>query len=200
MATTATESAMASEPATVSGPAVSPRPARELIGDLRTRGLAFLTGIDGPEAMLALAGQIMTVIAHPDSDSRGITTLTDLGPAGNQSAATGFSSRALPAHTDRSGVAEPPALLMFVCAVPGDTGGENLLADGLAVHGDLAGNHPGAVEALSRPRRRCSAARQVTSAQCSRMRPDREQAGSGPGCGLTTWSRSRRRPSAASLP
>jgi alpha-ketoglutarate-dependent taurine dioxygenase len=127
-------------------------PVPQVVEALRERGLAFLSGVDGPEAMLGLAAHLMTVVAHPDDDALGITTLTDLGPAGNGPNAAGFSARALPAHTDRSGVPDPPGLLMLVCAVPADSGGASLLADGRLVHEHLAAAEPQALTALHQPR------------------------------------------------
>lgn len=88
----------------------------------------------------------------PDSDERGVTTIAELGPAASQPNAAGFSHRELAAHTDRSGIPEPPALMMLTCAVQARTGGASRFTDSLAVHGDLAANCPDALQALSRPR------------------------------------------------
>jgi alpha-ketoglutarate-dependent taurine dioxygenase len=132
--------------------AAGPESLPQVVESLRERGLAFLSGVDDPAEMLSLAAQLMTVVAHPDSDARGITTLTELGPAGDGPNAAGFSARALPAHTDRSGVPDPPGLLMLVCAVPADSGGASLLADGRLVHDHLSATEPQALTALHQPR------------------------------------------------
>jgi hypothetical protein len=55
-------------------------------------------------------------------------------------------------HTDRSGVADPPDLLMTVCGAEPASGGELLLADGRAVYLDLAQEAPDALAAMATPR------------------------------------------------
>jgi hypothetical protein len=75
-------------------------------------------------------GSSWTVFPHPDADVDGVTTITDTGPAGEHPGAAGFSHRGLPAHTDRSGVAVPPSLVMVTCAAGFFTGGAGLLTDG----------------------------------------------------------------------
>ncbi|HUZ25257.1 MAG TPA: TauD/TfdA family dioxygenase [Streptosporangiaceae bacterium] len=115
-------------------------------------GLAVFDGAPDAGAMLAVAGQVMSVTAHPDSDKRGITTITDLGPAAGQPNAGGFSRRELMSHTDRSGVPDPPALMMLTCAVQAPAGGATRLTDGLAVHDDLRATCPESLHALSRAR------------------------------------------------
>lgn len=115
-------------------------------------GLALFDGVYSVEAMLAVAGPLMTVTPHPDSDERGVTVIAELGPAANQPNANGFSHHELIAHTDRSGVPEPPALMMLTCAVRARVGGASRFTDGLAVYGDLAARCPNALAPLSRPR------------------------------------------------
>jgi hypothetical protein len=80
----------------------------QLSEQLRTDGAAVFTGIREPEDLFTLAQRVMHVVAHPDSDHTGLTTITDLGPARRHPNAAGFSRRALAPHTDRSGVAHPP--------------------------------------------------------------------------------------------
>jgi hypothetical protein len=119
---------------------------------LGSTGLAVFDGAPDAGAMLAVAGQVMSVTAHPDSDERGITTITDLGPAAGQPNAGGFSRRELMPHTDRSGVPDPPALMMLTCAVQAPAGGATRLTDGLAVHDDLSATCPESLQALSHAR------------------------------------------------
>src|SRR5450755_3613577 len=102
--------------------------------------------------MLAVAARVMSVTAHPDSDDRGITTIADLGPVAGQPNADGFSRRELMAHTDRSGVPDPPALMMLTCAVEARAGGATRLTDGLTVHDDLTAACLASLQALSRAR------------------------------------------------
>jgi Taurine catabolism dioxygenase TauD, TfdA family len=115
-------------------------------------GLAVFDGVDDAAGLMAAAVTVMTVFAHPDADPDGVTTIADLGPAGDHPGAAGFSHRGLPAHTDRSGVPTPPALVMVTCAAGFFTGGASLLTDGAAVYTDLAATAPATLEALHRPR------------------------------------------------
>src|SRR5260370_41740620 len=52
-------------------------------------GLAVFDGARDAGVMPGVAGRVMPVTAHPDSDDRGITTLTDPGPAAGQPNAGG---------------------------------------------------------------------------------------------------------------
>lgn len=115
-------------------------------------GLALFEGAHDAQTMLAVARQVMSITPHPDSDERGITTIAELGPAAEHPNAEGFSRRELMAHTDRSGIQEPPALMMLTCAVQARSGGASRFCDGLAIHDDLAANSPESLQALSRPR------------------------------------------------
>ena len=155
---------------TTPGPAASARlaaadPSRYDAGDLRhpgaqarmrqllaREGLAIFRGARNRAEVLMAAGTLMTVLPHPDSGPDGITAITDLGSAGEHPGAAGFSRRELAAHTDRSGVPVPPALLMTVCARPAHAGGASTLTDGQAVHAELAATSPQALAALTRPR------------------------------------------------
>lgn len=132
----------------VTGPSGTEAIRRRICSD----GLALFGGVDSAEAMLAVAGPLMTITPHPDSDERGVTVIAELGPAANQPNAQGFSRRELIAHTDRSGVPGPPALMMLTCAVQARAGGANRFTDGLAVYTDLAARCPDALGPLSRPR------------------------------------------------
>lgn len=81
-----------------------------------------------------------------------MTTLEHRAGIGHRLGFEGFGTGALPPHTDRSGVAEPPALLLVVCGRKSATGGECIAIDGQAVYADLAMNQPDAVQVLTQPR------------------------------------------------
>jgi hypothetical protein len=134
------------------GDVADPSTAEKMRYQVCSDGLALFDGAYGVEATLAVAGQMMHVTAHPDSDDHGVTTIADLGQAADQPNAAGFSRRELMAHTDRSGVPEPPGLMMLTCAVQARAGGANRFTDGLAVHDDLAATCPESLQALSRAR------------------------------------------------
>ena len=134
------------------GDVADPPTAEKMRHQVCSDGLALFDGAYDVEAMLAVAGQIMYMTAHPDSDDRRVTTIVDLGPAADQPNARGFGRRELMAHTDRSAVPDPPGLMMLTCAVQARVGGASRFTDGLAVHDDLAVTCPQSLQALSRAR------------------------------------------------
>ncbi|GAB3494045.1 TauD/TfdA family dioxygenase [Amycolatopsis cihanbeyliensis] len=127
--------------------AVSDIPAR-----LAEHGLALICGLADAAALLDLASSLTTVVPHRDSDADGITTITDRGAARVRHGFAGFSAEALSPHTDRSGVPQPPRLLLTSCRQPGIAGGECVLIDGKAVYDDLAESAPDALRAFRTPR------------------------------------------------
>jgi hypothetical protein len=134
------------------GDVVDPPTVEKMRHQACSGGLALFGGAYDVEAMLAVADRMMDITAHPDSDDRGVTTIVELGPAANQPNAGGFSRRELMAHTDRSGVPDPPGLMMLTCAIQARVGGASRFTDGLAVHGDLVATCPESLQALSRAR------------------------------------------------
>ena len=123
----------------------------EVLADLARDGLALIEVEPSPERLVAMTGALgARVLSHPDSDADGVTTIEDR--AACAAASAGFTRAALAPHTDRSGVAEPPDLLLTVCATAASSGGELLLVDGRAVYLDLAERAPDALSALTSPR------------------------------------------------
>jgi alpha-ketoglutarate-dependent taurine dioxygenase len=112
-------------------------------------GLVTFSGVRTRDQLLATAAAVMRVTPHPHSDPDGVTTVRDRGAAGDRPGGAGFSRRALLPHTDRSGVADPPALVMTVVARAAGSGGACVLVDGKAVHEELGLE---ALAALSAPR------------------------------------------------
>jgi alpha-ketoglutarate-dependent taurine dioxygenase len=109
-------------------------------------GLVLLDGVTDSADLLRLANTIATIVPHRDSDSVGLTTIADLGARRVRSGLAGFSACALNPHTDRSGIAGPPALLMMSCGQPASSGGECTVIDGKAVFDDLAESQPEALK------------------------------------------------------
>lgn len=124
----------------------------DAVAELARVGLVLLEWVDGVTALRSAASGLFAVAAHRDSGADGVTMIADRGRLATMPGMAGFGAAALPVHTDRSGVAEPPALLMTVCLRSADTGGEALLVDGQAVYEDLAEHDPAALDALSTPR------------------------------------------------
>lgn len=125
--------------------------ASELVPALAEHGLVLLDGVSGPDDLLRLTRSIAAIVPHRDSDAAGLTTIADVGGQ-MRSGFAGFSACALNPHTDRSGVANPPVLLMMSCGQPASSGGECVAIDGKAVYDDLAEDDSKALEALSSPR------------------------------------------------
>lgn len=122
-----------------------------LVAELAAHGLVLLDDVTSTDHLLRLAHSIATIVPHRDSDASGLTTIADVG-GHLRSGFAGFSACALNPHTDRSGIANPPTLLMMACEQPASSGGECVVIDGKAVYDDLVESHPKAAKALSAPR------------------------------------------------
>ncbi|MGH3613502.1 MAG: TauD/TfdA family dioxygenase [Pseudonocardia sp.] len=123
----------------------------DILADLSGTGLALIDAVRGPAQMIALTRALgATVLPHRDSGPDGVTVIEDRGA--RDAALAGFTRAALSPHTDRSGIADPPDLLLTTCGREPTSGGEVILVDGRAVHLDLAQNEPAALVALSAPR------------------------------------------------
>jgi alpha-ketoglutarate-dependent taurine dioxygenase len=122
-----------------------------LVSALAEHGLVLLDGVVGADDLLRLAHSIATIVPHRDSDPAGLTTIADVG-GHVRSGFAGFSACALNPHTDRSGIATPPVLLMMSCGQPASSGGECVVIDGKAVYDNLAESDPKVLKALSAPR------------------------------------------------
>jgi len=122
-----------------------------LVAELAVHGLVLLDDVNSTDHLLRLARSIATVVPHRDSDASGLTTIADIGGQ-VRSEFAGFSACELNPHTDRSGIANPPALLMMACGRPASSGGECVVIDGKAVYDDLVESHPKAAKALNAPR------------------------------------------------
>jgi alpha-ketoglutarate-dependent taurine dioxygenase len=123
-----------------------------LITDLTSAGLALVEDVHDDPTLLTLARSLATVMPHRHGDPNGITVLCDRGPVAHRDGFAGFGTDALAVHTDRSGLPEPPGLVMTVCRQTAHHGGESLLVDGRAVYADMAEHHPDALTALAAPR------------------------------------------------
>lgn len=121
-----------------------------VLAELVRAGVVLIDGVAGPLDLLGLARSIGTVIPHPNSGPDGVTAIEDRGA--HEAALAGFTRSALSPHTDRSGVAEPPGLLLTSCGREPLAGGESVLVDGRAVYDELAVTAPVALDALHAPR------------------------------------------------
>ncbi|MEV4123743.1 TauD/TfdA family dioxygenase [Nocardia sp. NPDC049707] len=119
---------------------------------LATDGIARFDRISSRAQLVTLGASLGRIIPHRDSDGDGITTLENRGSIAQRMGFEGFGAGALSPHTDRSGVTEPPALLMVVCGRRAASGGECIAIDGRSVYADLMLNEPEAAQAFSQPR------------------------------------------------
>ncbi|MFI5537540.1 TauD/TfdA family dioxygenase [Nocardia sp. NPDC051900] len=118
---------------------------------LAADGLARFDGIRTRAQLVALGASLGRVVPHRDSGPDGVTTLTHRGKLGSRVGFEGFGNGALLPHTDRSGLSEPPALLMVVCGRKGE-GGNCIVIDGRRVYLDLVATNRDAAQVLSQPR------------------------------------------------
>lgn len=123
----------------------------DMLADLSRVGLALIDGVSGPDQLTELTHALgARIVPHRDSGPDGVTVIEDRRAC--VAALAGFTRGALAPHTDRSDIADPPDLIMTICAAEPSTGGELLLVDGGAVYRDLAERSPAALGALSAPR------------------------------------------------
>ncbi|WP_063910621.1 TauD/TfdA family dioxygenase [Nocardia nova] len=120
--------------------------------DLATDGIARFDRIRSRAQLVTLGASLGQIVPHRDSDRDGVTALQHRAGLAQRLGFEGFGTGALPPHTDRSGVLEPPALLLVLCGRKSTTGGECIVIDGRAVYDDLARTEPDAVQALTQPR------------------------------------------------
>ena len=123
----------------------------QVIGKLREDGLATFSGIPDRTILREVAERLLRVYPHPDAGPDGITAVTSRGDD-HRPGLTGFTSAELRPHTDRSGVPEPPLLVMLACAVSAEHGGESLMVDADRLYGALAAEDEEKLGTLSRPR------------------------------------------------
>ncbi len=126
--------------------------AARIAAQLTEDGFVRFEGIRTRTQLVTLSASLGTIIAHRDSDEDGVTTLENRAGLGQRLGFEGFGTGALPPHTDRSGVIDPPALLVVVCSRTSDSGGDCLAIDSRNVYTDLARSEPAAIQALSQPR------------------------------------------------
>ncbi|ATL70602.1 TauD/TfdA family dioxygenase [Nocardia terpenica] len=117
---------------------------------LAADGLARFEGIRTRAQLVTLGASLGRVVPHRDSGPDGVTTLMHRGKLGGRAGFEGFGNGALAPHTDRSGIPEPPALLMVICGRKG-RGGDCIAIDGRSVYLDLITSNPQAVQAFSQP-------------------------------------------------
>ncbi|MFD7121048.1 TauD/TfdA family dioxygenase [Streptomyces sp. NPDC059922] len=129
------------------------RPVRpdEVLPRLAQHGIAVFREIQNAAGLINLAHTLGVVLPHPDSDVHGVTVIAAREDSASGALAAGFTRAALAPHTDRADVPIPPPVLVNLCTVEADAGGESIFVDGAAVHRLLAAQAPEALCALSQP-------------------------------------------------
>ncbi|MFF2025030.1 TauD/TfdA family dioxygenase [Streptomyces sp. NPDC058171] len=118
---------------------------------LHSQGMVTVEGLDTRTKVLAFARQVMSLVPHRDSDSDGLTTISDRGAASRRPGLAGLGAGELLAHTERSSLPCPPRLMLLVCQQPALSGGDVLLTDGRALHALLLERAPKALETMTLP-------------------------------------------------
>ncbi|ARZ66735.1 TauD/TfdA family dioxygenase [Streptomyces abikoensis] len=130
----------------------SPR-AEEVVRErLRDTGLITLSGFTSRTVFREFAARIMDITPHRDSDPDGLTVIRDTRRHTHLAGYGGFGNCELAPHTERSGVPNPPRLMLLVCGTPALYGGDCLLTDGRSVYTDITARRREAIMALSKPR------------------------------------------------
>jgi alpha-ketoglutarate-dependent taurine dioxygenase len=131
-----------------------PRFRQHLLSQLREQGIVTISGVHDRAALLALARRLLQPRPHRDAGPDGVTVIT----AENPTAAPGyaaFTNYALVPHTDGSGQARPPGLLVLSCLRAAPRGGETTVADGQEIAATLATSRPRLLTALCSPQAAC---------------------------------------------
>src|SRR5260370_34635423 len=98
-----------------------------------------------------LARKLGTIVRHRDADAEGLSRVAQHEEMARKAGYTAFSSGPLPFHTDRSGEAEPPTLVILLCSQPAHEAGISLFPDGKQIYHMLAAQFPYLLETFATP-------------------------------------------------
>lgn len=112
------------------------------------KGIIFIKDVFSTEDAILIAKNIGTIIKNIDSDSYGITEISNKRTGNNKKNSKAFTKEGLNLHTDRSSLLLPPNLLMNWVDFKNCTGGESVLVDGLKVFNYIKSYHYDIVDAL----------------------------------------------------
>jgi hypothetical protein len=124
---------------------------QRLADALEEDGLVTFDNIGSQEDLMNLARKLGTIVRHRDADAEGLTRIAQRDEMIQKAGYAAFSSGPLPLHTDRSGEAEPPTLVILLCSQPASEGGISLFADGKQIYHILAEQFPYLLEKLATP-------------------------------------------------
>jgi hypothetical protein len=126
--------------------------AGRLAAALQGIGLVTFEGVTDRASLLRLAGQVMHIWHHRDSDPDGVTAIHDRGGLARLPGSAGFGRDELTVHTESSAKDQPPRLMLLFCARGAASGGQCRLVDGARLHRELAARDPELLDALQTPR------------------------------------------------
>ncbi|MFE9958943.1 TauD/TfdA family dioxygenase [Micromonospora sp. NPDC005299] len=124
-----------------------------ILNGLTTHGITIFQGGIERNHLLRAARSLISIRAHRDSDSDGVTAIARR-PASKdgRTSLAGFTDRQLWPHTEGSAVCRPPGVLMLACLRPAQTGGRSHLVDGRELYDEIVRTEPAMLAALSMPR------------------------------------------------
>jgi alpha-ketoglutarate-dependent taurine dioxygenase len=120
----------------------------EVSSQLDEHGLVTFENIESKNQLISISKQLGEVFFHRDSDVDGVTHVVNKGDLDEKIGFKGLTSAGLNLHSDRSGVTNPPELLVFYCNTPASQGGENILVDGKDIYYKLKKEYPGVLSLI----------------------------------------------------
>ncbi len=130
----------------------APHAADSLAARFRDTGLVTIDGLMSRHEVLAFANRLMRVTPHPHSGPDGLTAVHNTGAHAHRVGFAGLGNGELVAHTERTGVPNPPRLMLLVCLRSAEEGGDALLADGHDILASLSADNREAAVMLAKPR------------------------------------------------
>jgi alpha-ketoglutarate-dependent taurine dioxygenase len=124
---------------------------KDLKAALSSNGLVTFEKALTKKELVEFSKYMGDIYFHRDSDGDGVTSISAVEENEGKEGYLGLSSSELTLHTDRSGVKNPPGLLVFYCEKNADEGGDSLLLDGKKLYEELEKYHPKVVNILSEP-------------------------------------------------
>lgn len=122
---------------------------QQLVDCLERDGYCIVSGLHDVVAMQSVVGQLGDIVHHRDSSADGITYLRAHNDYGDRAGFAGFSAEALPPHTDRSSLVQPPRLVAMAWKTAACAGGDLAIHDFARILPILRRDHPAIVALLA---------------------------------------------------
>jgi Taurine catabolism dioxygenase TauD, TfdA family len=121
----------------------------EVIDAIERDGYCILDGHHSEDEIIAHLLHLGPLIQHRDSENTGVTYLAARSKVAGLPGFAGFSSEALPPHTDRSASPVPPRLLAMAWHTASPAGGDLSIHDFAKILPGLRRNHPAVVKLIT---------------------------------------------------